>query len=173
LNRYLILIVLLVSACSRAEPAAKTTSPPSEQPTLSWNDIPELEASPPPPLPLLLTDSRYPIGPASGTDYEAGKQLYESYCAACHGINGEGQRPDPYAPGAAPPHNADGHTWHHPDQQNFQTVWQGLQVNGVMPSFADRLTAGEIIQILAYLKTWWEPHQLEQQMEMSRRIAEQ
>ncbi len=173
MNRYLILIILFVSACSQKEAQPKARLLPTEQPTLSWNDIPELGGSPPPPLPLMLTDLRYPIEPASEADYKTGKQLYENFCAVCHGINGEGQQPDPYAPGAAPPHNADGHTWHHPDQQNFQTVWQGLQVNGVMPSFSDRLTADEIIQILAYIKTWWKPHQLEQQMEQSRLIAEQ
>jgi mono/diheme cytochrome c family protein len=119
---------------------------------------------------LAASDSRFPIEPAN-TD--SGKALYDQFCAACHGIDGAGEQPDPLSPGAAPPHNADGHTWHHPDQQNFLTVWQGRTVPGVMPGFYERLTPDEIISVLAYIKTWWLPDQLDHQMEQTQRIADQ
>ena len=48
-----------------------------------------------------------------------GKAVYERHCAACHGANLEGQpnwrSRDPSGRLPAPPHDASGHTWHHPD----------------------------------------------------------
>lgn len=167
-------IGIVLAACGRedgSEPQA--TNVPTKQPTLDINQIPVLGDNPVPPVPIAATDPRFPIEPANGAILSTGKQLYEQSCASCHGIDGEGEQPDPLAPGAAPPHNADGHTWHHPDQQNFLTVWQGRSVVGVMPGYYERLTPDEIIAILAYLKTWWLPDQLEHQMEQSRLVADQ
>jgi hypothetical protein len=51
------------------------------------------------------------------------KALYAQYCASCHGVNLEDQpewrerKPDGKMP--APPHDATGHTWHHPDNILF------------------------------------------------------
>ena len=60
--------------------------------------------------------------------YVMGEQIYAQNCAACHGINGEGQFPD--APMerdetgrlGAPPHNESGHTWHHDDDLLLPTL---------------------------------------------------
>src|SRR5690606_36142172 len=53
-----------------------------------------------------------------------GESLYRDQCAACHGVDLEGETPDwqvrdadGYLP--APPHDETGHTWHHPDQLLF------------------------------------------------------
>src|SRR4051812_48817691 len=51
---------------------------------------------------------------------DRGKIVYAQHCASCHGANLEGQ-PDwqhrmPNGRWPAPPHDATGHTWHHPDK---------------------------------------------------------
>lgn len=97
-----------------------------------------------------------------------GQTLYMTHCAACHGAEGQGQFPDdPYGPDAsdligAPPHDATGHTWHHPDTVLVQIIQNGRSQPGVypMPAFGDKLTQGEILAILDYLKTWWTPEQV-------------
>src|SRR5690606_20403731 len=59
-----------------------------------------------------------------------GAQLYAIHCAACHGAALEGQsdwrQPLPSGSLPAPPHDATGHTWHHPDEQLFDIVKRGL-----------------------------------------------
>jgi hypothetical protein len=56
-------------------------------------------------------------------DLALGDKLYVQHCASCHGANLEGQ-PDwrkrlPNGRFPAPPHDATGHTWHHPDEVLF------------------------------------------------------
>jgi len=41
---------------------------------------------------------------------ELGQQLYNANCASCHGGTSGGSMMS-----IPPPHNANGHTWHHPD----------------------------------------------------------
>lgn len=59
-----------------------------------------------------------------------GQRVYAGQCAACHGMQLEGQAnwrergPDGRLP--APPHDASGHTWHHPDEQLFQITKHGV-----------------------------------------------
>ena len=89
-----------------------------------------------------------------------GEALYMQYCAACHGVNLEGQ-PDWQGPNAdgvfpAPPHTRDGHTWHHPDSQLLQIIAEGgTTLNSAMPAFGDRLNQDEMEAILAYIKSFW------------------
>lgn len=168
-----ILLIGGLVACGSNDHPSEPTPRATLQPTLDISQIPILgEETPPPLLPLTMGDPRYPIPPATGETLAAGKRLYEQHCALCHGVNGEGEQPDPLAPGAAPPHNADGHTWHHADQQNFATVWYGRGAQGTMPPFYNRLTPDEIIQVLAYIKTWWEADELAQQIELTQRAAD-
>lgn len=111
-------------------------------------------------------DSRLPILPDP-----AGQTLYEANCASCHGINGEGQYPDdPYklndaGLAGAPPHDPTGHTWHHPDQVIIAAVYNGQNLPNFqpMPAFKDKLSVDEIISIIAYIKTWWGPEELDVQ----------
>jgi mono/diheme cytochrome c family protein len=117
---------------------------------------------------ISIQDVRFPVLPTEGND--VGKQLYETHCATCHGINGEGQLPDPLAPNMAPPHNNDVHTWHHPDQSNFETIWYGRTIVGNMPAFYDKLSEDEILQILAYIKSWWSDENLTIQLERTQAI---
>lgn len=98
-----------------------------------------------------------------------GRALYLENCAACHGASLEGQpdwrRQNEDGTLPAPPHDASGHTWHHPDQMLFDYVTLGgeqtLQKMGItgvysaMPGFADLLSDREIHDILAYIKSTW------------------
>jgi mono/diheme cytochrome c family protein len=94
-----------------------------------------------------------------------GKQLYETHCAACHGAGLEGQPnwrerlQNGKLP--APPHDATGHTWHHPDALLFGITKHGMQpyaprgYESDMPAFGDRLSDEDIASILAYIKSMW------------------
>ena len=60
------------------------------------------------------------IDPGDAQQVASGEVVYRAHCASCHGANLEGQ-PDwrnrlPSGRLPAPPHDASGHTWHHPDE---------------------------------------------------------
>ncbi len=98
--------------------------------------------------------------PRENEQIVAGKALYEQSCAACHGVNGEGQpnwtTPDENGVYPAPPHTADGHTWHHPDSILLETIANGGSMpNSTMLAFGEQLTETEMEAILAYVKTFW------------------
>lgn len=83
-----------------------------------------------------------------------GRTIYETQCAACHGAQLEGQpdwqMPLPSGRLPAPPHDATGHTWHHPDDILFRIVKEGTAAivgggyESDMPGFADVLSDAEI-----------------------------
>jgi mono/diheme cytochrome c family protein len=118
---------------------------------------------------------------AAETDITVGKELYEEYCAACHGADLEGQ-PDWRTSGEdgrlpAPPHDETGHTWHHPDQLLFDytklggkaaMALQGMEFNSGMPGFGAELSDEEIWNILAYIKSSWSERMRELQAERTR-----
>jgi mono/diheme cytochrome c family protein len=92
-----------------------------------------------------------------------GQALYAARCAACHGINGEGQST---ASGSttplAPPHDASGHTWRHPDFALVQLTKSGasdvtcLELDqNAMPRFEQTLTDRDVIDVLSYIKSTW------------------
>lgn len=99
------------------------------------------------------------------TRIEQGQQLYTQYCAACHGVKGEGQFPDaPLEPDAtgrygAPPHDESGHTWHHDDALLLRYVREGGMGDPAvfypMPAFGEQLSDEQIVSILAYIKSLW------------------
>jgi mono/diheme cytochrome c family protein len=98
----------------------------------------------------------------------SGKQVYERHCASCHGVKLEGQ-PDWRTRDAsgrlpAPPHDATGHTWHHPDEVLFRIVKEGLaktanlpDYQSAMPVYAGVLSDAEIVAALSYIKANWPP----------------
>lgn len=113
---------------------------------------------------------------ASGSDPVAdaarGASLYDTHCASCHGVDGEGMPnwKTPNADGSypAPPHDSSGHTWHHSDDLLVDLVANGSDfAQSRMPAFGDRLDDDEIIAILEYIKTWWGPDELAFQREVS------
>ena len=96
---------------------------------------------------------------------EQGRQIYADQCASCHGAQLEGQpdwkTPLPSGRLPAPPHDAGGHTWHHPDDILFRIVKEGTAAivgggyESDMPGFADVLGDAEIRAVLAYIKSTW------------------
>ncbi len=109
----------------------------------------------------------------------AGKSLYARHCAACHGANLEGQpdwrRRKPNGRLPAPPHDASGHTWHHPDALLFAITKNGLVPPHAppgyasdMPAFADVLGDDEIRAVLAYIQSRWPKQVVEARAEMLR-----
>lgn len=94
-----------------------------------------------------------------------GRKVYADNCASCHGANLEGQ-PDWQTRTAdgrmpAPPHDASGHTWHHPDTVLFavtkygSAAVSGQPVQSNMPIFNGVLGDREIAAVLAYIKSTW------------------
>ena len=109
--------------------------------------------------------------------YTLGQQVYIQNCASCHGENGEGQFPDaPMQPDStgrigAPPHNGEGHTWHHDDDLLYQIVREGGMGNAQMfypmPAFGEQLSEEEIEAVIFYIRTFWTEEQRQSQQAIS------
>lgn len=111
------------------------------------------------------------VGLGSAASAETGAGLYVRHCATCHGANLEGQ-PDWRSPKVdgtypAPPHNAEGHTWHHDDTMLQDYVSRGGQAvlddmgvsfHSTMPAFGEVLNPAEITSILDFIKSTWPDH---------------
>lgn len=97
-----------------------------------------------------------------------GQKVYAAHCAACHGQRLEGQ-PNWRERGAdgrlpAPPHDASGHTWHHPDEVLFRITKHGVakaanlkNYESAMPAYEGRLSDEEIVAVLSWIKSTWPP----------------
>ena len=152
----ILLSLVLLAACSRND-VESANSPPAL--LLGGEDIP-----PPPPL-----------DPAQVAE---GEILYAQYCAACHKANGEGdpewQTPNEDGSFKPPPHNNDGHTWHHADDLLLDLIANGSSFpKSQMTAFGDQLTDEEILAIVAYLKTWWGPEERAFQWQMTWQARQQ
>jgi mono/diheme cytochrome c family protein len=125
-------------------------------------------------------------GPSSSDEaaaIEQGRGLYAENCASCHGAELEGQpdwkTPLPSGRMPAPPHDASGHTWHHPDGVLFRITKEGPATvvgNGYesdMPGFRGVLSDEEIRAVLAFIKSTWPERERAYQAEMSRREREE
>lgn len=123
--------------------------------------------------------SPYFIDPQNQELVVQGKAVYATHCAACHGINLEGQLnwrkrlPNGRLP--APPHDENGHTWHHPDTQLFDIVQNGLVPGKTapdgyasdMPAYRNILSDHDIISVLAYIKSRWPAEALKAQKDVT------
>ena len=105
--------------------------------------------------------------PANQQQVALGQQVYATQCASCHGAKLEGQ-PNwkeelPSGGRPAPPHDASGHTWHHPDALLFEIISRGAQAFAQppqqynMPAFGGILSDSQIWAVIAYLKSTWPP----------------
>lgn len=123
-------------------------------------------------------DAASTINPSDPALHATGQRIYEARCAACHGTNLEGQPgwrqrlPNGRMP--APPHDATGHTWHHPDAVLFGIVKEGLvpgkyappKYESDMPAFGGTLSDEEIRAVLTFIKSRWPERQLDYQRQM-------
>jgi S-disulfanyl-L-cysteine oxidoreductase SoxD len=114
-----------------------------------------------------LGQSRTAADPDNPQQVARGKTVYDRDCAACHGArlegqpNWQGKLPSGRMP--APPHDASGHTWHHPDNILFGITKHGLVpgkyappgYQSDMPAFGGQLTDEDIWAVLAYIKSAW------------------
>jgi mono/diheme cytochrome c family protein len=95
-----------------------------------------------------------------------GERVYAAHCAACHGERLQGQPnwrergPDGLLP--APPHDASGHTWHHPDAVLVEITKHGVAAaarmkdyRSAMPAYEGILSDEEIVAVLSWIKAQW------------------
>jgi mono/diheme cytochrome c family protein len=116
--------------------------------------------------------------PAEADRLALGGRIYAERCASCHGVKLEGQpnwqerKPDGKLP--APPHDASGHTWHHPDQVLIAITRDGLGpyapagYQSDMPAFAGVLSDAEIAAVIDYVKNAWPENIRNRQAAMTR-----
>ncbi|TPW15620.1 MAG: putative cytochrome c [Halothiobacillaceae bacterium] len=106
------------------------------------------------------------IAVAGDTELARGEMIYVKFCALCHGEQLQGQpdwrhrRVDGKLP--APPHDATGHTWHHPDEVLFAITKNGMvpphapdNYSSDMPAWGAILSDADIWAVLAYIKSRW------------------
>ena len=105
------------------------------------------------------------LAPDDPTVVADGQRVYAAECASCHGADLEGQpnwrerRADGRLP--APPHDATGHTWHHPDAQLIALTKYGPAAmagggyESDMPAYEEKLSDQEIVAVLSYIKSTW------------------
>ena len=109
---------------------------------------------------------------------ELGRKVYQERCAICHGAQLEGQprwrERDSTGRFPAPPHDASGHTWHHPDDLLFRITKHGVakasnlkDYDSAMPAFEGVLTDAEIVAVLSWIKAQWPPEIRKHQEEIN------
>ena len=107
-----------------------------------------------------------------------GQAVYVQHCAACHGERLQGQpnwrERDASGRLPAPPHDASGHTWHHPDQVLFDITKHGVakaanlkDYDSAMPAYEGVLTDAEIVAVLSWIKSRWPAQARAQQEEVN------
>lgn len=132
----------------------------------------------------LYQEERTLANPVDSKQVSRGSVVYAQHCAACHGTRLEGQ-PNwqerlPSGRMPAPPHDASGHTWHHPDSVLFGITKQGLvpgkyappKYESDMPAFSDRLSDEEIWAVLAYVKSTWPEAAWRWQADVNRNVTQ-
>ena len=106
------------------------------------------------------------LRPDDGAVTALGQRIYAAHCASCHGANLEGQpnwrQRDAQGRLPAPPHDAGGHTWHHPAEVVFRITKLGVATaaglpgyDSAMPAYEGVLSDGEIVAVLSWIKSRW------------------
>lgn len=153
-------VTVLLAACNAAPPNTDQSTP------IQTLDISQIGGI----LPTIDPNHMKELAQLAPDEIRAsGQVLYAQHCAACHGIIGEGQFPEhPMQPDetgriGAPPHNENGHTWHHSDDLIISYILDGgmgqPEVFYEMPAFGSILSHDEAHTILAYIKSLWTEEQ--------------
>lgn len=111
-------------------------------------------ATPAPPIPTL---------DAAGV--QRGQEIYQANCMVCHGANAEGApnwaTPGPDGLYPPPPHDDQGHTWHHSDRVLYEVIRDGMgdplrpEAPLRMPAWGEKLTDADIRALMEYVKSLW------------------
>ena len=88
--------------------------------------------------------------PGTVTSIQAGAELYQANCAACHGVDAKGGGPLAGTTKVPPPSLVD-HVGAHPDGDLFYWIKTGRP--GGMPSFATQLSDEQIWDLVNYLRS--------------------
>lgn len=83
-------------------------------------------------------------GAAEAADINEGRRVFEEQCADCHGPDGRGELP-------GTPDFQRGDALMRPDGELFAVISQG---QGGMPAFEGLLDEHEILDVVAYLRTF-------------------
>jgi mono/diheme cytochrome c family protein len=126
------------------------------------------------------SDQQSGADPPNALQVARGESIYTQLCASCHGARLEGQ-PNwqeklPTGRMPAPPHDASGHTWHHPDAVLFGITKHVLvpgkyappKYESDMPAFGGVLADDGIWTVLAFIKSTWPPEIREAQTRLNR-----
>lgn len=122
------------------------------------------------------------LRPQDGALVARGEAIYRMHCAACHGARLEGQpnwrEPGPDGLLPAPPHDASGHTWHHPDELLVRITRDGVAKAANLPDHASAMPAyrgvlqeEEIVAVLSWIKSRWPPEVQRRHDEINRAWA--
>ncbi|MEH6576327.1 MAG: cytochrome c [Amphritea sp.] len=126
---------------------------------------------------LALTSNADEGAPPDSYLINSGREIYQQYCAACHGAAAEGapnwKKPNDQGEMPPPPHGPEGHTWRHSDAMLQRMISQGWRdpfnktQRLTMPAFQKELPPKEIAAVITYLKTLWTTQQRQFQRQES------
>lgn len=112
------------------------------------------------------------------TPAHPGEINYNTYCAHCHGYDGEGQKAETVentlslGMKTVPAHDATGHTWEHPDELLIQVILEGIDnpLNQYpMSGWGYVLDEQDALDMIDYMRQWWTPEQIAYQAEITER----
>jgi mono/diheme cytochrome c family protein len=110
---------------------------------------------------VVLVFSPYAL--SQGSNISEGEELFDRYCAGCHGNSGVGQVPEDPGGGwdadgmrVAPSLNSKGHSWHHSPEMLFMYIKEGsVDDTSPMPSFGAILKDAEVESLVLYVESLW------------------
>jgi mono/diheme cytochrome c family protein len=128
-------------------------------PLFAWACDSGSELAAPTPMPG-KPDRNVVRGEVSPARLTAGRTLFQTYCAACHGAQAQGdpewRRKNPDGTWRPPALNGTAHAWHHPAWELREQIRTGSAPGvGNMPPFAGVLTDEEIDSIILWFQSLW------------------
>jgi len=91
--------------------------------------------------------------PATAESLQQGHDLYQAYCAECHGVSGRGDGPSAALFNPPPAdlrvHMAHGHT----DGQLYDWIMNGMGATG-MPAYRNQLSDDDVWNVINYIRTF-------------------